>query len=126
VPDFGYRHRHRHLLFGPYELFRRHGMRAVVLLSGPPHSESGLYHEIAGRRDLVANPGVIEAIVRLYMDKKTGAPRRGAQGAASVAGGVRRLVRVLQQLDLTFDIYGMSGKQIVELLPEEFDPWRGR
>jgi len=59
-----------------------------------------------------------------HMDKKTGAPKRGAQGSGSTAGGVGRLVRVLQQLDLTFDSYGMSGKQIVELLPDEFDAWR--
>lgn len=123
IPEFGFRYRHRHLLFGPYELYRRHGARAVVLLSGPPHVESGLYHEIASRRDLLANAGVIEAAVRLYMDRHTGGPKRGAQGSG-VPGGVRRFVRVLQQLDLTYDIHGMSGRQLLELLPGEFDAWR--
>jgi hypothetical protein len=113
IPDFGYRYRHRHLLFGPYELFRRHGTRSVVMLAGPPSSESNLYHEIAGRQELVSNPGVVEATVRLYMDRKTGAPRKGAQGSATVAGGVRRLVHVLQQLDLTFDIHAMSGRSSI-------------
>jgi len=126
IPDFGYRYRHRHLLFGPYELFRRHGARSVVLLAGAPSSESSLYHEIAGRQELVSNAGVIDATVRLYMDRKTGAPKRGAQGSATIPGGVRRLVHVLQQLDLTFDIHALSGKQIVDLLPEEFDDWRKR
>ena len=126
IPDFGYRHRHRHLLFGPYELFRRHGARSIVLLAGAPSSESGLYHEIAGRQELVSNPGVIDATVRLYMDRKTGTPKKGAQGSATVPGGVRRLVHVLQQLDLTFDIHAMTGRQIVDLLPDEFDVWRKR
>jgi hypothetical protein len=126
IPDFGYRHRHRHLLFGPYELFRRHGSRSIVLLAGAPSSESGLYHEIAGRQELVSNPGVIDATVRLYMDRKTAAPKKGAQGSATVPGGVRRLVHVLQQLDLTFDIHAMTGRQIVDLLPDEFDGWRKR
>ena len=35
-------------------------------------------------------------------------------------------MRVMQQLDLTYDIYGMSGADIVELLPTEFDAWRGQ
>jgi len=126
IPDFSYRYRHRHLLFGPYELFRRHGPRSIVLLAGTPSSESNLYHEIAGRQELVANGGVIDATVRLYMDRKSGAPKKGAQGAATIPGGVRRLVRVLQQLDLTFDLHAMSGKQIVDLLPDEFEVWRKR
>ncbi len=126
IPDFSFRHRHRHLLFGPYELFRRHGARSLVLLAGAPSSESGLYHEIAGRQELVSNPGVIDATVRLYMDRNTAAPKKGAQGSATVPGGVRRLVHVLQQLDLTFDIHAMTGKQIVDLLPDEFDVWRKR
>jgi hypothetical protein len=56
IPDFGYRHRHRHLLLGPYEVYRRHGARTVALLTGPPHSESRLYHEIAGRQARLATP----------------------------------------------------------------------
>ena len=31
----------------------------------------------------------------------------------------------LQQLDVTYDIYGLSGEQLLELLPPEFDVWRG-
>jgi hypothetical protein len=126
IPDFGYRYRHRHLLFGPYEVFRRHGARGVALLAGSPSTESRIYHEIAGRQDLLANSGVVEAVVRLYMDPRTGAPKRGAQASGGEPGTVRRLVRVLQQLDLTFDIYGLNGKQIVELLPDEFSVWRRR
>ena len=59
------------------------------------------------------------------LDRSRGLPKRGAQGAAEHPGTLRRFVRVLQQLDLTYDIYGMSGKTIVDLLPPEFDAWRG-
>jgi hypothetical protein len=34
-------------------------------------------------------------------------------------------VHVLQQLDVTYDVYGMTGQQILDLLPLEFDRWRG-
>jgi hypothetical protein len=123
IPEFGYRHRHRHLLFGPYQMYRRHGELSALLLAGPVHSESGLYHEIASRRDLVANRGVLRAAAMLYLDRRRRRPKHGAVSHGH-AGTVRRFVRVLQQLDMTYDIFGLSGEQILELLPEEFDAWR--
>ncbi len=124
VPSFEYPTAHRHLLYGPYQVYRRHGVTAALLLSGPPHSESGVYHEIAGRRELIANRGVLDAATLLYYDAARRAPRPGAQGPTSSPGTVRRFVRVLQQLDMTYDIYGLSGRQLLELLPPEFDVWR--
>lgn len=124
VPDFGYRYRHRHLLYGPYVVYRRHRALAILVLSGPLHREQSLYHEIASRQDLIASRGVIEALNILYLDKPRGSPKRGAQAPDGHPGTLRRFVRVLQQLDLTYDIYGMSGKAIVDLLPPEFDAWR--
>lgn len=86
--------------------------------------EPALYQEIAGRQDLIVSRGVIEALNLLYLDPVRGMPKRGAS-AIDQPGTVRRLVRVLQQLDLTYDIHGMSGQAIVDLLPPEFDAWTG-
>ena len=124
VPDFGFRYRHRHLLYGPYAVYRRHRGHAVLLLAGPPHVESTIYHEIASRTDLIADRGVVECTHLLYLDRKRGLPKRGAQGPKAKPGTIVRFIRVLQQLDVTFDVYGMSGKEILELLPPEFDQWR--
>ncbi len=121
---FGYRHRYRHLLFGPYQIYRRHAELAKLLLGGPPHSESGIYHEIVSRQDLIANKGVLQAAATLYLDPRRGRPKSGAQGSHRQPGTVRRFVRILQQLDLTYDIYGLSGEQVLGLLPPEFDVWR--
>jgi hypothetical protein len=124
IPEFDFRNRHRHLLLGPYQIYRRHGARSMLLLAGPVDSESGLYHEIVSRQDLIANRGVLEAAVMLYLDPKRDRPKPGAQGSHRQPGTVRRFVRVLQQLDVNYDIYGLSGEQILELLPAEFDVWR--
>lgn len=124
VPDFGYRHRHRHLLYGPYQVYCRHGADSILLLSGPVHLEGAIYHEIASRQDLIANKGVVGAALRLYLDPERPAPKQGSQDPKAQPGTIRRFVRVLQQLDVTYDIYGMSDKQILELLPREFDAWR--
>lgn len=126
IPDFGYRYRHRHLLYGPYQVYRRHGSLSVLLLSGPLNSESAVYHEIASRQDLIANKGVIEATFSLYMDRKRGTPKLGSQDSKGPPGSIRRFVRVLQQLDVNYDIYGMSGKDMIDLLPSEFDEWANR
>jgi hypothetical protein len=124
IPDFSYRNRHRHLLYGPYQVYRRHGADAILLLSGPVHSENAIYHEIASRQDLIANKGVVEAALNLYLDRTRAAPKQGSQDPKAPPGTIRRFVRVLQQLEVTYDIYGLSGKQILELLPREFNAWR--
>lgn len=125
VADFGFRYRYRHLLYGPFAVYRRHRGHAILLLSGPLHVEQGVYQEITSRQDLIASRGVVEALNALYLDRARGLPKRGAQRAER-PGSLRRFVRLLQQLDLTYDIYGMSGSAIVDLLPPEFDAWRGQ
>ncbi|GAB4476627.1 MAG: hypothetical protein OHK0044_22600 [Burkholderiaceae bacterium] len=58
IPDFDFRHRYRHLLYGPYAVYRRHRSDALVLLAGPPHVEAAIYQEIAARQDLIVSRGV--------------------------------------------------------------------
>ena len=38
-------------------------------------------------------------------------------------GSLYRFVGVIQQLDVTYDLYSMSGTEIVSLLPAEFHHW---
>jgi hypothetical protein len=125
VPDFGYRYRYRHLLYGPYTVYRRHRGYAILVLSGPLHVEQQVYQEITSRTDLIASHGVLEALNALYLDRARGLPKRNAQTPSLQPGTLRRFVRVLQQLDVTYDVYGMSGQAILDLLPAEFDAWRG-
>lgn len=124
IPDFGFLYRHRHLLYGPFAVYRRHGGYAILVLSGPLHREGGVYQEITSRQDMLASRGVIEALNALYLDRGRGGSKRGAQGKTGAPGTIRRFVRVLQQLDVTYDICGMSGQAILELLPAEFAPWQ--
>lgn len=124
IPDFAFMYRYRHLVYGPFAVYRRHRGYAILLLSGLPHLESALYRDITDRQDLLASRGVIEALNALYLDRSRGLPKRGAQRTTPAPGTIRRFVRVMQQLDLTYDIYGMSGAAILQLLPAEFDVWR--
>ena len=53
--------------------------------------------------------------------------RRGALGssrATAPQGSLTRLIDVLSQLSMTYDVYGMTEEQLLPLLPPEFDPFR--
>jgi hypothetical protein len=124
VPHFTYRDRYRHLIYGPYLVFRQLGIRSILLLCSPPSVQGAIYQDFVSRQDLIVNRGAMEAAMLLYFDSSTMRPRKGVASSVDAPGSVRRFLRVLQQLDLTYDIHGLDGKKILELLPPEFDRWR--
>jgi hypothetical protein len=124
IPDGTARNRYRHLLRGPWEVFSPYGYKASHLLVGPVFQESTIYHEITSRRDLISNPSIIELLGLLYFDARKMRVKSGAQSGLNRPGSVKRLVSILMQLDLTYDLHGMDATQILQLLPsEEFEPW---
>ena len=54
----------------------------------------------------------------MYFEPATGRLKRGA--GADSRGGVSRLRDVLDQLYMTYDVYGMEAEQLLALLPDEF------
>jgi hypothetical protein len=115
--------RDRHLLAGPYKLYRMHGRHARLLLYPPVHQHGRFVYDLGWRHDLITNRGLVEAIDTLYWNPKTNRPRRGAT-MPSLPGNLRRLITVAQQLDFNYDLYGMTASEILALLPAEFDEWR--
>jgi hypothetical protein len=49
-------------------------------------------------------------------------PRKGAAGRGP--GSARRLADVLNQLDLTWDIYMMQTADMLKMMPREFNRFR--
>ena len=125
IPDSGRWH-DRHLLAGPYRIFRMHGINARVLLHPAVHQHGQFVYQLGYRRDLITNRGLVEAIDLLYWNARTKRPKRGAT-TESRPGNLRRLIAVLQQLELNYDLYGMSAREILTLLPGEFSAflWSG-
>jgi len=116
-------HKERHLLAGPYKLFLLHGAHARLLLHPPVHQHGAFIYDLAFRRDLITNRGLIEAIDLLYWDAKRARPKRGAT-TTTRPGNLRRLITLVQQLDFNYDLYGMRAEEILRLLPLEFDAWK--
>ena len=120
----GYRYGHRHLLAGPYMIYREYGDAAMLMLCTKIFIENSFHHQIASRQSFISNPGIVAAAHSLYLDTETRKPKRGAQQGRQHAGSLIRFIDVVQQLDLNYDLYNMSTEQILKLLPSEFDKWK--
>jgi len=123
IPAFSdFRKYYRHLLAGPYRIYRAHidkPERALALLCGPIHKPGDIVEQLASRQELVTNKAVMEIATRLYINPKTGTPRKGAAGKSG--GSARRLAEVLNQFDVTWDLYSMSSENLQSMLPKEFN-----
>ncbi len=119
-----YRDYYRHLIAGPYDIFSLHGMEnSRIFLYSPVHEHNDFIEQFASRQFIISHPNIVETITKLYLDAGTKKPKRGAQSKKK-EGNIRRFVKIIQQFELTFDIYSMSSEQILKLLPDEFDEWR--
>ncbi len=116
---------YRHLLLGPFLIVRANRDnpdRAVAMLCNPLWKPGEIAGQLAAYKELVTNRAIAEAATRLYYDSATGSFKRGA--GSDVKGAPRRLAALLNQLDLTWYLYGMSADEVLNLLPKEFDRFR--
>lgn len=120
-----YRQYYRHLLAGPYQIYKAHSdnpKRAMAVLANQPHEPGDIAEQLASRQEIVTNRCIMEVATRLYIDPLTDRPKIGA--AAREQGSARRLAMVLNQLDLTWDLYRLEPDKLIELLPDEFERFK--
>ena len=119
---------YHHRLLLAYEIYVHHGERAWYMLDQPPISLNSFTLRLAGRRDAFRSEGVVDLAHRLYADHYTRKlkPRSlGLDRATAPPGSLPRLIDVLDQLYMTYDVYGrMTAEQILPLLPPEFDRFK--
>jgi hypothetical protein len=113
---------YRHLVLGPYSIYSLYGSdNSRIFLSGPVYESGDYIGQFASRQFIISYKNIVEAVHRLYFDFQRGLPKKGAQ---SRPGNIERFVKVIQQFELTYDIYSMSADGILNLLPPEFDGWK--
>ncbi|MBT9147255.1 MAG: hypothetical protein DDT32_01008 [Syntrophomonadaceae bacterium] len=116
---------YRHLVAGPYYVYsihREHNSR--LILHNPPDTPGDYFEQVASRQYIISHPNLVETAHMLYWDSSRNFPKRGAQSRER-PGNLRRFVKIIGQLELTYDIYTMSPGEILNLLPAEFGQWKG-
>jgi len=130
IMDSDFQRYYRHGVAGPWmilESAKGDTELAQLMLYGPVNHTNDFIGQLASRQEVLRNPAVLDAARLLYWDEETGRPKRGASARGQEsAGTLRRFTDLLQQLDLTYDLYALDGAAIVGLLPTEFDRWAGR
>lgn len=112
---------YRHLLAYPSRVYSEIQDAAKIFLIGTFQKRGEITEQFGAYQEIALNKGILDAANTLYWDETKKALKRGA--ASKSGGSARRLVRIIRQYQLTYDLNSMNGDQIVEMLPFEFDKW---
>lgn len=108
---------HRHLVKGATMAVSRFGIEARVLMGGP-HEQAKMEEQIMSRKTdmgLASSKEVVRAAYELYYDPDKNAVKRGAKSTGG--GSIMRLIDILTQLDVNYDIPSLQAADILSLLP---------
>ncbi len=94
------------------------------MLCQHPSKPGDFVEQLASRQERITNPPIIVAANQLYYDDATAKPKVGAAPNWPKSGTLRRYITLLDQLDLTYDLYSMTTEEILEVLPGEFANYR--
>ena len=117
----------RHRLKLAYEIWIHHGERAWFMLNEPVVSLGHFTHRLASAIEIFRSEAIIDLAHLFYTDKSTGRLRNnilGTEKASVPPGSLPRLIDVLNQLSMTYDVYGMTEEQLLRILPAEFDRFK--
>jgi hypothetical protein len=119
---------YRHLVAGSWDIYSRYGEDSKLFLYTPMNKTSQLILDLACRQNIISNRNLIKVVQILYWQNEgngLGAIKRGAV-TKTKPGSLARLIAILNQLDTTYDFYGMNPEDILTLLPAEFDLWKNK
>ena len=115
---------YRHLIASPVRLYHELGNSAEIYLLGSPDKHGDLMEQLASRQEVATCKGIIEAASLLYWDEAKNKIKIGARNKDG-KGVLRRFTQAtIPQFQMTYDLNAMNGKQVVNLLPSEYDGWK--
>lgn len=111
----------RHLVRMPVILLHSLGNEVDHLLCGKPSVLPEIREQLTSQQDMFS--ATFQGVARkLYYDDTRDALKRGAGGKG--AGSPRRLAKLRQQLDVTWDLEDLEIPKIMSTLPPEFDRFK--
>ena len=111
--------KYRHYLWSAWRLQLAHGETALYLLDRELTEFGDLAKALFGSPSRFNAVGIIPLVGQLYIEGS-----RTKRGFTSGPGSLWHLTRVLEQLERTYDVYGMTAEALLSLLPADFDHWR--
>lgn len=118
-----YRDYYRHYIAANYDIYSALGEEnSRLFLWGEPHLLSDFIEQLASRQWFVSSIPLVKLAHRLYWDERAGRPKVGATDR-NRPGNTRRLLKVVGQFELTYDVHSMRPESIMNLLPAEFRIW---
>ena len=112
------RRRYLHYLWSAWQVAEVHP-DARYILDRPLMDQSDIIDRVFSYPRLFNSVGVVQLILHLYAEGTDSKP-----SSSRSRGGLRHLIRVLDQLERTHDIYGMTVNQLLDILPPDFDHWK--
>ena len=112
---------YRHLLAYPSRVYSELDDASKIFLIGNFSKRGEITEQFGAYQEIALNKGILDAANILYWDNDAANLKRGAAGKGG--GSARRLVRIIRQYQLTYDLNSMKGNEIVDLLPTEFSKW---
>jgi hypothetical protein len=112
---------YRHLIAGPYQIYCAHRdnpSRALAVLCQKPGRPGDLVEQLASRQWIVTNPTIMQVATEWFVDPTNRRQKKNANSKGP--GGPRRLIDVLAQFDVTWDLSMMTPEQLKGHLPREF------
>jgi len=115
---------YRHFISTPYYIYSLHeDFNSKLFLECPPSVHNEFIEQIGSRQWIIMSKQLVELAHFLYWDRENDIPKRGARGKGR--GTVRRFGKNVNQFLLTYDIHQMKLQDLVNLLPSEYDEWKG-
>ena len=126
IPNFeDYRKYYRHLLLGPWNIYKQHkGDIDTIsgILCGEIHTPGDVYEQLASRQEWITSSQIQKAVTKLYYDHNNMSLKKGSGGKGG--GSARRLSDVLKQFNMNYDFYAIKSDDLINLLPKEFDRFK--
>ena len=113
--------RYRNYLWTSWRLYEAFGEDVAFLLDRDIMEIGQVTRRIINSPRIFNSVGVPQLILRLYTREA-----HAKRGIRNRPGGLNHLLRVLPQLELTHDVYGMSPDALLRILPREVQKWDER
>lgn len=117
---------YRHLIASPIRLYHEinDDNLSKIYLAGKANRHGDILEQLASRQEIATVKGILEAVNLLYWDSDKNRPKLGVTNRNKI-GNIRRFTgSIIPQFQMTYDLNSMSGEDIINLLPHEFDDWK--